>query len=96
VLSAYRTFVRWRRGQPALKSGDIRFLESPVNTIAFVREHGMSRVLAVFNFDRAITTYGLPLLSRAEALSGHGFAASKLESSRVQIPAYTAFFAALQ
>jgi alpha-glucosidase len=96
VLSAYRTLVRWRRGQPALKSGDIRFLESPLNTIAFVREYGMSSVLAVFNFDSTMVGYDLPLLSRAEALSGHGFTASKLESSRVQIPAYTAFFAALQ
>ena len=96
VLCAYRTFVRWRRSRPALKFGDIRFLDSPENTIAFVREYGMSRVLAVFNFDGAMAEYDLPLLSRAEALSGHGFAASKLESSHVQIPAYAAFFAVLQ
>jgi alpha-glucosidase len=96
VLRSYRTFVQWRRGQPALSFGRIRFLDSPENTMAFIREYGETRLLAVFNFNPVRVEYHLPLLSRAESLSGHGFVRSRLQSTQVQIPEYAAFFASLQ
>lgn len=95
VLNSYRGFVRWRRGHPALSFGDIRFLESPENVMAFIREYGESRVLAVFNFSSAEAGYDLPLLAHAEALSGHGFPSSARISGGVTIPACAAFFAKL-
>jgi alpha-glucosidase len=95
VLNSYRRFVRWRRGHPALSFGDIRFLESPENTMAFIREYAESRVLAVFNFGSAEAGYDLPLLAHAEVLSGHGFPSGTHSSGRVTIPACAAFFAKL-
>ena len=96
VLHSYRTFVRWRRSQPALNFGDIRFLDSPENTMAFVREYKGERLLAVFNFNPAATGLDLPLLAHAEVLEGHGFAPGTLRGNHVEIPAYAAFFAALR
>jgi alpha-glucosidase len=96
VLNSYRSFVRWRREHPALSFGDIRFLDAPQNTMAFIREYGQSRVLSVFNFNRSDVDYDLPLFARAEVLSGHGFAPGSVQSGRARIPGYAAFFTTLQ
>jgi alpha-glucosidase len=96
VLHSYRTFVHWRRSQPALSFGDIRFLDSPENTLAFLREYAQTRVVAVFNFNQNDVEFDLPLLARAEVLSGHGFASSAIRAGGVRIPGYSAFFASLQ
>ncbi|HWM29511.1 MAG TPA: alpha-glucosidase family protein [Woeseiaceae bacterium] len=93
VLQSYRRFVRWRRAQPALSFGDIRFLESPENTLAFTREYGSSRVLAFFNFNEKTVGYDLPLLAHAEELAGHGFPTARLLPARVEVAGYAAFFA---
>jgi alpha-glucosidase len=96
VLHSYRRFVRWRREHPALSFGDIRFLDSPENTMAFIRGYRESRVLAVFNFNQGDVEYDLPLLAHAGVLSGHGFASGSVQSGRALIPAQAAFFAILQ
>ncbi|MGA7904431.1 MAG: hypothetical protein WCA06_17485, partial [Terrimicrobiaceae bacterium] len=38
VLNTCRRFVAWRRQHPALRAGNIRFIETPGNALAFVRE----------------------------------------------------------
>jgi alpha-glucosidase len=63
--------------------------------MAFIREYGESRLLAVFNFSPAEAGYDLPLLAHAEVLSGHGFPSGTHTSGRVTIPACAAFFAKL-
>jgi alpha-glucosidase len=93
VLNAYRTFVRWRRTQDALLFGDIRFLDSPDDTIAFVREYDGARLLAVFNFSRSRARYSLPMLAQAIALAGHGFAPCRVEAGRLELPGYGSYFA---
>lgn len=93
VLQAYRRFLRWRRVQPALVYGDIRFLDSPDGALAFVRRHAETRVLAVFNFNAEPVEYVLPL--GAERLCGHGFPDAALSGNRARIAAHTAFFATL-
>ena len=96
VLQAYRRFVRWRRGQQAFRFGDIRFLDSPGETIAFVREYGADRLLAIFNFDEVPVDYRTPLLLHSETLSGHGFEPAPVEGGSVRMPGFGAYFARLQ
>jgi alpha-glucosidase len=96
VLQAYRRFVRWRRGQQAFRFGDIRFLDSPGETIAFVRDYGAERVLAIFNFDELPVDYHTPLLQHSETLSGHGFKPALVEGGSVRLPGFGAWFARLQ
>lgn len=93
VLGAYRTFLRWRREHPALRHGDIRFIDSPADTLCFIREHADESLLACFNFSTLECTVPLAGLGRVEALGGHGFAASALAPGRAGIPALGAFFA---
>src|SRR5690606_22163929 len=50
VLNSYRNFIRWRKQQPVLREGDIKFLSSPKDVLMFVRSHGDDKLLAVFNF----------------------------------------------
>jgi alpha-glucosidase len=95
VLHAYRRFVRWRREHPALSFGDIRFIDSPAGTMAFVRAYGKARILAVFNFNQSEVEYDLPLLAHAEALTGHGFVECRVHTGQVRISAYGAFFASV-
>ena len=49
VLNAARAFLGWRKSQPALVDGSIRFLDAPAQVLAFVREHAGERVLVAFN-----------------------------------------------
>ena len=95
VLNAYRGFVRWRRGQPALRHGGIRLFDSPEGTLVFLRELGDGGVLACFNFGGAPAELRIPVSGGVEPLAGHGFAPSAVAGGAVTIPAHGAFFAGL-
>nr|WP_204602169.1 hypothetical protein [Paremcibacter congregatus] len=49
VLNAFKNFLSWRKSHPALLHGDIKFLDSPDGTLAFVRTYKRESMLAVFN-----------------------------------------------
>ena len=96
VLNAYRAFLRWRREQPALRDGDIRFMESPPDTLCFVRGHPGESLLCCFNFSSSACAVPLSGLGRVEELGGHGFGGCELSRDRVGIPAVSAFFARVE
>jgi alpha-glucosidase len=96
VLNAYRGFIRWRRGHAALRAGGIRILDSPRDTICFLREHAGGTVAACFNFGPAPAEIRIPAAGRIEPLAGHGFEPSVLVRDRATVPANGAFFAALR
>ncbi len=95
VLNAYRAFVRWRRGVPALQKGGIRLLDSPPNTLLFLREHEGMSVLACFNFGSTPCEIRIPSRGRLEILAGHGFTACIPGRGVVTLPSCGAFFANL-
>ncbi|MGH8249666.1 MAG: alpha-amylase family glycosyl hydrolase, partial [Steroidobacteraceae bacterium] len=78
VLNAFRSFVKWRRGQPALLRGSIRLLDAPADSLCLLREHPEQALLACFNFAAAPCAMRLPTAGRLEPLSGHGFAPCEL------------------
>jgi alpha-glucosidase len=49
VLSAYRDFLRFRRSNPALISGSIRFFDVPEPLLVFERTLDRQRLLCAFN-----------------------------------------------
>jgi alpha-glucosidase len=71
VLNFTRQFLAWRKQQPALIGGEIRFLDVPEPLLAFIREtDGEQRLVLAFNFSAAPTQCLLPLeepLCQAEA-----------------------------
>ena len=95
VLNAYRGFVRWRRGVPALQKGGIRLLDSPADTLLFLREHEGKSVLACFNFGSTPCEIRIPTRGRLEILAGHGFTACIPGRGVVTLPSCGAFFANL-
>ena len=50
VLNSYRHFNRWRKEQPALRYGDIKFIDTPEPILAFVRQYQGEQLLVCFNF----------------------------------------------
>ncbi|UZJ43464.1 alpha-glucosidase family protein [Marinimicrobium sp. C6131] len=90
VLNAYRTFINWRNDQPALRLGDIEFLNAPEGQMLFTRRHDDQSLLVAMNFTGQETTLALNGLSAGTALEGHGFIGARIEGRQVILPAYGA------
>lgn len=92
VLNAYRTFIQWRKDQPALRLGDIAFLDAPEGQMLFTRHHDDQSLLVTMNFTDRETTLELGDLSVGAELEGHGFSGARIEGQQVILPAYGAGF----
>jgi alpha-glucosidase len=92
VLNATRAFLRWRRDQPALVHGAIRFIDADEPVLAFVRESRAQRVVAAFNLGNAPATLLLPPELRAvTTLQIEGFPRCNVEGEQVVIPPHRAW-----
>jgi len=60
VLHHYRRTLAFRKAHPALIDGDLSFVETPEDVLAFVREKDGERLLFVFNLGRKPLTVDLP------------------------------------
>jgi len=60
VLNAVRRFLGWRKDQPALRTGDITFLEAPEPLLAFVRREAGQSLLVVFNLSERQVEWTMP------------------------------------
>ncbi len=58
VLNYFRRLVAVRRNLPALRYGDLRFLEAPDEVLAFVRSEDSERVVCVFNLGGGFAEWG--------------------------------------
>ncbi|MEM9490994.1 MAG: alpha-glucosidase family protein, partial [Myxococcota bacterium] len=98
ILAAYRTFLRWRRDQPALRLGSITTLDVAEPALALVREHREQRILAVFNLSDQAHSVTLPsdiVTQHGEPLTGHGFAPTQLVNSTLELSGHGVYFARL-
>lgn len=92
VLQRTRTFLAWRKAQPALLRGDFHFLDAPDPVLAFQRSSGSQRLLCLFNLGPIPRSLTWP--SPIDALSGHGFPSDCNSANNITLPAYSAFFGA--
>lgn len=90
TLAFNRSFLAWRRTQPALRRGTPSFLDTPEPLLAVWREMEDQRVLAVFNLSGEPATFELPEPLRL--LEGHGLPAVRLEGRRLHLPAWGGCF----
>jgi len=95
TLKGFRAFMHWRREHPALRTGTIRFLETPEPVLAFTREAPGETLLVAFNLSDAATELTLPSVRGAQPLRGHGLHEGTLDGEHVQLPGYGAVFASL-
>lgn len=93
VLNAVRAFLQWRKTQPALVLGSIRFLDAPPAILAFVREYEGTRLLVAFNLSPAGIDWPAP--EGVELLEAPGAAAATLRDGRLHFPPRGAAYAAL-
>ena len=87
VLNTVRRFLAWRRTQPALVHGAIRFVPAPEPVLAFVRETDGQRLFAAFNLSGAAVDVAVDA-GTARALAVEGLAAGALHDGRLRLPAY--------
>jgi alpha-glucosidase len=93
ALQGFRAFMAWRRSQPALRWGSIRFLDTPEPVLAFTRRHGGETVLAAFNLSNASVELSLPGFGAAMPVNGHGLAQGTLVNDLLSLPGHGALFA---
>ncbi|TIP35620.1 MAG: DUF3459 domain-containing protein, partial [Mesorhizobium sp.] len=72
LLEHYRRFLAFRRQHPALGKGEIDFIESDGDTVAFTRREGNERIACVFNLGSKPAEVDLGKGS-LQPLPGHGF-----------------------
>ncbi|CDX63462.1 putative alpha-glucosidase [Mesorhizobium plurifarium] len=90
LLEHYRRFLAFRRQHPALAKGDIDFIESDGDTVAFTRREGNERIVCAFNLGSkpAEVDFGKGAL---QPLPGHGFS-GQTGNGPVRLGGYGAWF----
>jgi alpha-glucosidase len=92
-LQRFRRFLAWRRGQPALLRGDIRFLDVPEPLLAFERVADGQRLLVAFNLSDAPHMATLSTPGRWKPDTGHGLVSGRLDADVLTMPGRGVFYA---
>ncbi|TPJ56942.1 alpha-glucosidase [Mesorhizobium sp. B2-7-1] len=90
LLEHYRRFLAFRRQHPALAKGDIDFIESDGDTVAFTRREGNERIVCAFNLGSKAAEINLGK-GALQPLPGHGFS-GQTGSGPVRLGGYGAWF----
>lgn len=93
LLEHYRRFLSFRRAHPALAKGDITFIESEGDTVAFTRRAGNEQIVCVFNLGAGPAKVDLGGRS-LQPLPGHGFS-GQANSGSIELGSYGAWFGRL-
>ena len=95
LLHAFRHFLTWRRGQPALLRGTLEPLDLPAPLVGFIRGHEARQILAVFNLSddaHALDCSGWPGM---RVLGESGFRQPAARNETLPLGPYGVLFAEL-
>lgn len=95
VLNSYRHFVAWRKTQPLLIEGDIKFVDAAEQVLAFERSISGDKMLVLFNLTNQSASFDLSHHKLAAILTEHGLLAGELSDGMVKLPPYASFYATL-
>ena len=90
-LNRLRRFLNWRKDEPALRTGAMRFLEAPENVLAFTRDDGRAPIFCVFNFSETDVCVRPDDSACGPPLEGHGFGCHA-DGTGIHLPAWGAWF----
>jgi len=93
VLNSTRAFLQWRRRHPALRWGDIEFIDVPEPLLAFTRTQDASRIFAAFNLSPASMQTVVELPEGTEQIESVGMPAGELSGQRLTLPGHGVLFA---
>ncbi|EMS95407.1 alpha-glucosidase [Agrobacterium tumefaciens str. Cherry 2E-2-2] len=75
VLNHYRAVLSFRKGHGALRDGDMHFIKTNLDVMAFTRQKGDEKLLFVFNLTREAVEFPIPKAMRVtDILPMPGFA----------------------
>jgi alpha-glucosidase len=98
ILNSYRHFLQWRKQQHILIEGDIQFIDSHPDVLAFIRSQNQQRMLVLFNLSAAQQTFDLKELHLSSILDGHGLlcgAQDKQHPATIVLPSFASFYGLL-
>ena len=88
--------MRWRRAQPALRWGEIEFIETNEPVLAFIRRFERQALLVMSNLGTAVVESALPAVSgKLTVVEGHGLQAGSVRGDVLRLPGHGASFAQL-
>jgi alpha-glucosidase len=94
LLEHYRRFLAFRRDHPALVKGDLTFLETEGDVVAFTRREGNEEIVCAFNLGGSPAQLELGEGRSPQPLQGHGLA-GQADGGRVRLGGYGAWFGRL-
>ncbi|MBB1361423.1 MULTISPECIES: alpha-glucosidase family protein [unclassified Shewanella] len=98
ILNSYRHFLQWRKQQHILIEGDIQFIDSHPDVLAFIRSQDQQRMLVLFNLSAMQQTFDLKALRLSSTLDGHGLLSGmqdKQHPATIVLPSYASFYGLL-
>jgi alpha-glucosidase len=93
TLHGFRAFMRWRKSQPALRFGDIRFIDAPEPMLVFARSSGDEELLAAFNLASEPVQLSLPEFGKYRQVESSGVLAGELHGEYARVPGHGVVFA---
>ncbi|PXW96687.1 alpha-glucosidase [Sphaerotilus hippei] len=96
LLNHTRALLAWRRGQPALRDGEMTLLPLHDQVLAWVRRSGHERVLCAFNLSEGEAVLNLPAHEQVAAvLSDSGVRGATVHDRTVHFDPHGVLFARL-
>ncbi|SFU89824.1 alpha-amylase family glycosyl hydrolase [Pseudoduganella namucuonensis] len=92
VLNRTRRFLQWRKTQPLLTGGDIRFHDAPDNCLLLSRRGGGTALVAAFNLSAVPVVLACPRAGAVD-VEGHGMGGA-LRDGDIALPPFGAWFGA--
>ncbi|WP_058835247.1 alpha-glucosidase family protein [Luteimonas abyssi] len=93
VLAHTRRFLQWRRTQPALRLGDIVFLDAPEPVLAFERRTHEATWLIVFNLSPVSVAWAPTEIAGLAAVDGHGLPMGDIDGASLRLPPHGLYIA---
>ena len=98
ILQSYRHFLQWRKKQHLLIEGDITFIDSHPDVLAFIRSQDDQRMLVLFNLCGEQQTFALNELRLSSIIDDHGLlcgAQDILDPATIVLPSFASFYGLL-
>lgn len=89
MLHFSRALLHWRRGQPLLQAGSMKFLDAPEPLLWFERRQGDSAIQAVFNLSAEPASLVLP--QALAPMTDSPFAGAQIEGNTLSLPPFGVF-----